>query len=275
MPALTRRICLPLLLWLVLAVAPAAAAIIDCSGAGRSFTVYLDEPAYGQSAFQNDAELRTFMDRLWFFLDQDRDRQWLEESQSPVGFAFCKGRKPSLDGREFDRPLIDLLYNQGVILEIWGTLDAQLDNGQPKNRQARIGYLLVPVEFVGPTATPSGRIFVRYPESPGESEDDFLNFFRDSADLDAFIATGLGIRALRSGNLTLAQGNLCQAKLLLEQQARTPNLPARRKTQLLELASFVSESATKAIRSAHDQPGDLSPLRLLDPNRPCPQEGSP
>lgn len=174
-PRFCRSCCL--LLWLFLAI-PADAAIIDCrGGTGRSFTVYLDEPDYAQTAFKNDTELRTFMDRLWFFLDQDRDRQWLEERQSAVGFTFCKGRKPSGDGREFDRPLIDLLYNQGVILEIWGTLDAQLDNGEPKNRQARIGYLLVPLEFVGTTDTPSGRVFVRYPENPGESADDFLSFF--------------------------------------------------------------------------------------------------
>lgn len=272
-PRFCRSCCL--LLWLFLAI-PADAAIIDCrGGTGRSFTVYLDEPDYAQTAFKNDTELRTFMDRLWFYLDQDRDRQWLEERQSPVGFTFCKGRKPSGDGREFDRPLIDLLYNQGVILEIWGTLDAQLDNGEPKNRQARIGYLLVPLEFVGTTDTPSGRVFVRYPENPGESADDFLSFFRNTSDLDAFIATGLGIRALRSGNLTLAQGNLCQAKLLLQQQARSPHLSSRRKAQLLELAKFVSDSAAGAIAAAQGNPDDLSPLRLLDPNRPCPQEVTP
>ncbi len=271
------RLLLPLLL--VLFWSPALRGeIIDCfrAGDGRSYTVYLDEPSYAEPVFSSDGQLQIFMDRLWFFLDQDRERRWIESSDLPVGFALCQGRKPSLDGREFDAQLVDLLYNKGVLVEIWGTLDARAANGGLSDRQAHIGYLLVPVEFVTRAGGgPSGKFFVRYSETPGGEAEDFLEFFRNTTDLDAFVAVSLGVKALRAGDFPLAQGNLCRARLMLEQQLQRGQVAGQRKARLRELAAYAGEAAAEAIRSARQQGGDPTSLDLLDPAQPCPREGTP
>jgi hypothetical protein len=264
---------------LTLLAQPVSAAIKDCnthSSGGAAFTVYLDEPSYAEAVFSNDRQLQIYMDRLWFFLDQDRDRRWIEHSEASVDFTLCHGRKPSLDGSEFDDQLVDVLYNKGVILEIWGTLDARVDNGKLSDRQAQIGYLLVPLEFVARSnGAPDGKFFARYPKIPDNQAENFLEFFSETTELDAFIAVGLGVKALRTGNFSLAQGNLCRAKLMLEQQVQMGQIPGRRRARLEELADYCGAAASQAISNAQNEGSGTSALELLDPDRPCPSEGNP
>ncbi|QTF94219.1 hypothetical protein [Halomonas sp. BM-2019] len=250
----------------------ANAQIVDCgrpSTAATQFTVYIDEPYYASEAFASDADLVTFMNRLWFLLDQERDRLWEERSNIPVRFKLCDGRKPSIDGRDFDQRLVNLLYNQGVIVEIWGVLDAHIRDGQVHDRQARIGYLLVPVRFafLSSQDAPPSMYFVRYPEDPTTPAQDFLELFAQATDIDGYVAMGLGIKFLRLGDFELAQKNLCKGSLLLEQVRLQAQGGLRR--QLHELTSFAKDAAAMAIHSA----GEGSPLALLDPARPCPSEG--
>jgi hypothetical protein len=257
---------------------PSPAEIIDCVRASEQniYTIHIDEPSYAKAAFQDDNELKIFLDRLWFLLDQDRERRWVEGKDSPVRFVLCEGRKPSIDGREFDKYLVDLLYNQGIILEIWGVLDARTDNGEIGSRQAHISYLMVPVRFAyySKLSGPKGIHILRYPESSDMPVGDFLEFFEHTIDIDAFVAVGLGIKSLRSKNYELAQENLCQAKLLLE-QVQTRNISSRQKSQFNELIGYVKDAASKAIKDAKDDGAYLGSLRLLDHTKPCPEEASP
>ncbi len=258
------------------ALQPATAEIIDCHHASvrGSYKIYIDEPSYAQAAFQSDQELKIFLDRLWFLLDQDRERHWLEGDNSAVQYVICRGRIPSIDGQEFDQNLVEMLYNQGIILEIWGTLNARIHQGKIKDRQAHIGYLIVPLQFTrySDQRGPSGIHILQYPEHGSPVATDFLELFKHTNDIDAFVAVGLGIKSLKTGKFDIAQGNLCKAKLLLE-QLQSRNISSRQKKKLTELSQFVTTKLTEVIRSAQtdDTYGD-GPLGLLDPATPCPKE---
>lgn len=254
----------------------ASAEIVDCrrAAAGGAYTIYIDEPSYAQAAFQSDQELKVFLDRLWFLLDQDRERRWLEGRDAAVQFVICRGRRPSIDGREFDSNLVDQLYNQGIILEIWSTLNARVHQGQIQDRQAHLGYLIVPLQFAkySNQSGPSGIHVLKYPEHGSPAATDFLELFERTSDIDAFVAVGLGIKSLRAGNFDMAQGNLCKGKLLLE-QLRSRNLSSRQLEQLAELSQFVTNTLAEVIRAARaDSTYGDSPLSLLDPATPCPTE---
>ncbi len=258
------------------ALRPASADIVDCRRAtvGETYTIYIDEPSYAQAAFSSDQELKVFLDRLWFLLDQDRERHWLEGRDSTVKFVICRGRRPSIDGQEFDQGLVDLLYNQDIILEIWGTLNARVHQGQIQDRQAHISYLIVPVQFArySDQDGPSGIHILRYPERGSPEATDFLEFFKHTNDIDAFVAVGLGIKSLRVGNFDLAQGNLCKAKLLLEQLG-SRKISSRQRQKLAELSQLVTTKLTEVIHSAQtDNTYGDGPLGLLDPAAPCPTE---
>ncbi len=258
----------------------AAAEIVDCYRGSdpKLYCIYLDEPAYTKDAFKSDNQMQSFMESLYFLFEQERDSLWIEkvdDEEVRVKFIVCDGRKPSIDGSEFDRDLVDLMYNQGVILEIWSKLDAKSRDGKIQQRQAHINYLLVPVEFAFlSNEGPSGLFFVRYPEKSTVHVENFLELFDQNSDLDAFVAASLGIKAQRSGKFKLAQKNLCKAKLLFEQALNRTD-SKRRRDKLQILIGFLIDTAKDAIQKAQMNPGSAGALILLDPNIPCPEEDSP
>jgi hypothetical protein len=253
--------------------------IVDCYKGSdpKIYCIHLDEPAYNEEAFKSDKQMQSFMNSLYFLFDQERDSLWVEkvdEEEIRIIFQVCNGRKPTIDGSEFDAALVDQMYNKGVILEIWSRLDAKTREGKIEQRQAHIGYLLVPVEFAyHSNEGPSGLFLMRYPEKNTTPTENFLELFDQNSEIDAFVAASLGIKAQRSGKLKLAQKNLCKAKLLFEQTInRTKSKKRREKLKLL--IGFLVETAKESIRKAKKNPGSGGTLILLDPNLPCPEDGS-
>lgn len=269
--------CLSLLGLGLFLVGPATAAMVDCQpaqGAGR-FSVFLSEP--GGSAL-TPTQLKPFLQRLQFELDRNRDGRWINAPSTDVTFIACPGRAPSLDGQDFDETLVDGLHTRGVLLEVWGTLDAEpgAAAGAPTQLRAQMNYLLVPMQFAAnrreADTAPLQRL--RYPESgsahAAAAAQDPVQLIARPLDIDAFVAAAFGYKLLRGRSYELAHANLCRADSLLEAIALRP-LTGRSKTELATLRGFVLASAGRAVGEALADPAypKTGVLRLQAAAKPC------
>lgn len=259
------------------AAGPAAANILNCRAASQNgYAVILSEPDATAAAFRDLPELRRAMNALQFVLDQGRDGQWVQPSTGEVHFVFCEGQRPALDGHEFDKTLIETLYNQSVLLEMWGSVDAEVAGGVRAKASAQINFLLVPVRFAADRreVALSGLLRLTYPVPGAAPTADFVELLTRPQDLDGFIAAALGYKALREGAFDLALGNLCQAAgLIARVEARLAG--GRAKAEAHALQQFVVEAAGRALSAAKTDPRFASsPLMLQDAADPCRQAGS-
>ena len=255
----------------------ASAAIIDCRApAGSVYVVFLSEPQTTPEAFKDRAELLRFMDKLQFELDQGSDGRWVHLPHADVRFASCVGRRPALDGQDFaDKALIETLYNQSVLLEVWGSVDAERTVGVRANATAQMNYLLVPLRYAADQreATLSGILRLTYPKPGTPPTGDFLELLARPQDLDALIAAALGYKALRERRFDVAQTNLCQAASLIAslEERLTGSRP---KADAAALRQFVIESAGRAVAEGK-KAGTFkgSTLMLHDIASPCADAG--
>ncbi len=255
----------------LLSAQPVYAQLRDCDAGQNTFKVFIDEPFYSKNIFSDDREMEVFFRQLSAFLDFERQRLWIETSDKSVHFLFCKGRIPSVDGHEFDKAVVSQLYNRGVILEIWSTLNARLQQGVVTDREAQINYLMMPVQFSfnADRSGPVGMHGYRYPQAQGAMQQSFYDFYKGSLDIDAFVSVGLGLKSMRKGDYDVAEKNFCKAKLLL-QQVRNRDISPTQKNKLLELENYVSQSAGKTVEAAQQDSAYRGSLKLLNPQRPCP-----
>jgi hypothetical protein len=250
----------------------ARAGIVECEPPPGGYTVFLSEPSFPASVFASKDQLRAFLQRLQFELDQRRDGHWVNSPSTEVQFVVCINRAPALDGREFVPSLVESLYSGRVLLEIWGQLDATPAAGGPSRLWAQINYLLVPIQFASDLKETAPRALQRL-EYLDPQAGDFVQLIARPRDIDAFVAAALGFKLLRERQRELAHENLCRAGTLLTQMVRRNMGPGTLK-DLNALHSFVLASAARAIKeakadSAYSKTGVL---RLQNEEQPCPEE---
>lgn len=245
----------------------AQAAVVNCAPAANRFTVLLSEPSGG--ALGDRVAVERFLQKLQFELDQERDERWINPGATPVAFRACPKRAPALDGSEFSPELVEQLDDQRVLLEVWGVVDRE---GTPPSLSAQINYLLVPLRFAADQreAVPSGLQRLRYPEAGAAPTTDAVQLISRPLDLDAFIASALGLKLLREKAYEPAHANLCRAASLLGAMLKRP-ITGRSKTELTALHGFVQESAARTLREALADPAYAKTglLRLQAPAQPC------
>jgi hypothetical protein len=251
----------------------AAAQIVDCQPPPSGYSVFLSEPAFTPAAFPGRQEMRAFLDRLQFELDQGQDARWVHAPAVEVRFVVCANRSPALDGRDFDATLVDKLHTRRVLLEIWGSLDVVKPADKPSGMRAQINYMLVPIQFAAHRneGGPGGLQRLEYIDAAGPG--DFVQLIARPRDIDAFVAAALGFKLLRERSREPAYGNLCRAGALLEQMLGRETRPGTKKN-LQMLRAFVLDSAGRAVKEAQSD-AKYSPigiLRLQDPARPCARE---
>ncbi|MGC4000459.1 MAG: hypothetical protein QM767_24645 [Anaeromyxobacter sp.] len=253
----------------LLTAAPGRADLVDCHPA-RGFTVFLSEPPAWEGVFSARPGLERFMQRLQFELDTGAEAQWVNPAAEPVSFVICAHRAPATDGSEFAPPLVARLYNDRVLLEMWGTL-LRSDPGAPPGVEAVINYLLVPVRFAadrGQAEMPGALQRLSY---RAEGTQDFVKLITRPRDVDAFVALSLGYKLLREQQeLEGAYRNLCRAAALLGRIRQRP-MTAGTKAALERLRGFALASAAHTIDAAGagERSGLLS---LQDRTRPCAEE---
>jgi hypothetical protein len=254
----------------LLLIDPARAAIVECRPAPGSYTVFLSEPMFPTTAFASKDQLRAFLQRLQFELDQGRDGQWVRSPTTDVRFVVCVNRAPALDGQEFVPSLVENLHTGRVLLEIWGLLDTTRAAGASSQLSAQINYLLVPIQFAANLNEPAPRALQRLTYAGKAPPGDFVQLIARPLDIDAFVAAALGFKLLREGQRELAHGNLCRANALLGQMVRR-KLAAGTLKDLNALHAFVLTSAARAITDAQSDPAysKTGLLRLQDPKQPC------
>jgi hypothetical protein len=248
----------------------ARADIVECPPAETGFSVFLSEPAYSKDAFSTAQDMRRFMARLHFHLDQQRDGRWINSPSTDVRFVLCLNRAPVADGQDFDAKLVESLFTHRVLLEIWGQLEVEQAAGGHAVPTAQINYLLVPLRYAGNTDSPgtAGLQRLRYPDEGAPASGDFLQLIARPLDIDAFVAAALGVRLLRENSLGLAHRNLCRSNALLQQIEKRP-LGRQQRKDLADLRAFVLKSASSAISRARGTPEGAGALSLQDPASPC------
>lgn len=255
------------LLTLLLGATGAQAAVVNCAPAPGRFTVLLSEPSGG--AMPDRAAIERFLTKLQFELDQERDERWINPGATPVAFRACPRRAPALDGSEFSPELIEQLYDQRVLLEVWGVVDRE---GTPPVLNAQINYLLVPLRLAADKreTVPAGLQRLRYPEAGAVPTQDAVQLIARPLDLDAFIASALGLKLLRERSYEPAHANLCRAASLLAAML-TRTITGRSRTELTALHAFVQDSAARTLREALADAAypRTGLLRLQDPAQPC------
>ena len=261
------RTCLPALL---LFAASAQAVVVNCPAAPGRFTVLLSEPS--GAAMPDRAAIERFLNKLQFELDQERDEHWINPGATPVAFRACPKRAPALDGSEFSAEVVEQLNDQRVLLEVWGVVDR---DGTPPALTAQMNYLLVPLRFAADQretvqGLPNGLQRLRYPEAGAAPTQDAVQLISKPLDLDAFIASALGLKLLREHAYEPAHANLCRASSLLGAMLKRP-ITGRSKTDLTALHGFVQDSAARTLREALADPAypKAGLLRLQSPTRPC------
>jgi hypothetical protein len=268
---------MPLQRWLAAAVAAIApslanAQLIDCDPPeAGTLVVFLNEPEFTQGAFASRAEMMVVFDRLQKHLDQREDLEAILSPDVPVRVARCDKRTPAIDGKDFaSASLVDSLNSRGVLLEIWGMLDAG-----PK---AQINYLLVPVRNSANLGETSVSSLLRFNYPMGEiAAADYVDLL-SNADLHAFVATSLGAKALKQRRFELAHEYHCKAgPRLLRIQERLGAAPATvPQAQGIErLRVYVTELAGRAVEGAQRQPSTPAHLKLQKASNPCGERRTP
>ncbi len=258
------------LLALLLGCTAAQATVVNCAPAANSFTVLLSEPSGG--ALPDRAAVERFLNKLQFELDQTRDERWINPGATPVAFRACPRRAPAMDGSEFSPEVVEQLNDQRVLLEIWGAVER---DGTPPTLSAQINYLLVPLRFAADRrdavqGLPNGLQRLRYPEAGAAPTQDAVQLVSRPLDLDAFVATALGLKLMRERAYEPAHANLCRASGLLGAMLKRP-LTGRGKADLAALREFVGSSAGRVLREALADPAysRTGLLRLQQPAQPC------
>ena len=255
----------------------ANATLVDCkSPQSARFVVYLSEPQFTPDAFKDRNQMLRFFDRLQLYLDQRQDIEMAGIKQVDFRVARCEKRIPTIDGNEFTEPVVSSLYNNKVIVEIWGKLDVE-KRGNKASPIAQINYLIVPIQRgrVAGSQKLSGIQRFNYPDAEIVSTD-FIDLV-SNMDLHAFVATAIGVFAFDDQDYPLAHEMLCKAGAQL---ARTEKRLARKpetQTQsdgIQQLRAFLKEVAGKTIVEARKKTPSNIPLfaRLQDQSNPCPSQ---
>lgn len=255
---------------LLLAAAASQAAVVNCPPAAGRFTVLLSEPS--GAAMPDRPAVERFLNKLQFELDQERDEHWINPGATPVAFRACPRRAPALDGSEFSAEVVEQLNDQRVLLEVWGVVDK---DGTPPALTAQINYLLVPLRFAADQreavpGMPSGLQRLRYPEAGAAPTQDAVQLITRPLDLDAFVATSLGLKLQRERAYEPAHANLCRAASLVGAMLKRP-VAGRVKAELTSLQAFVKDSAARTLREALADAAypRTGVLRLQQPAQPC------
>ena len=115
-----------------------------------------------------------------------------------LGLVNCLNRKPSLGGVEFTPAHIDLLNDQRVVVELWGTLLASDDSaGGPR---ATIGYIIPPVLIYRSEPAVPGRYLIQYPNGSLSASEALQKL----PEASAFALLGLAVKARKALKYDLA-----------------------------------------------------------------------
>ena len=257
------------------------AVLVDCRPPEAArFVVFLSEPEFTPNAFSKREEMLRFFNRLQEYLDQRRDSEMAGIKGVDFRVARCEKRVPAIDGHDFTNDVVRNLYDRGVVVEIWGTLDAKQQGGNRVSPTAQINYLLVPIKrgiVAGSEKVPGVHRF-NYPDAEIVATD-FVDLV-SNMDLHAFVATAIGVMAFDGEDFALAHEMLCKAGSQLSRTEKRLALKAETKPQsegIQQLRAFLRDLAGKAIAEARKKPSAAVPTfaRLLEPGNPCSAQEAP
>ena len=233
---------------LLLASVVCQAQLADCQslGAGsQAYKVVMDDLSFTTTAAAAGAGSANLRALLTFNLttqlaEFQRDVAGLGLSPAvDLGLITCTGRKPSLNGVEFTAQRVEILSDQRVVVELWGTL---LDQGvdAAAGPHAMIGYVIPPVVHYGSPAGVPARFLFQYPKAGGSS--DVLHKLPEAS---AFALVGLAVKAQKARKYDLAVWAFGRSEGSIQDAQRSGETP-----ELKSLLAYVKAAACQTRKSA-------------------------
>jgi hypothetical protein len=172
-----------------------------------------------------------------------------------IEFVACPARQPQV--ADFDATRVRQLYDQRVILEMWGIGGAGTAAGE---YQAAVTYFLVPVRYFATQSQASFTIPLR-----GRARaplDELMKDLSQTDALKAYFAVAMGTKLLQEGQYDLARKSLCHAESSLAAAGPAAAPPA--------FVTWVKSVSESVVRKALDDPAYKGALRLGASQGPAP-----
>ncbi len=257
-----------LLICLALPASLVHAALTNCPDLNEfpgEYKVVLDELTLATTA-SGAAELAALKSLLQFNFNSQINGLRSTAARLPqnrnlrLRLVLCSGRSPSFNGGEFTATLAERLSDERVVVEMWGVLDLLPAAGAAAVPQARIGYVIPPLQHYekGADAPPALHV-IAYPK-PTDAR--AVTAVDALPELRAFALVGLGTKAARAKTydlavwaFTLAQTSIADAR----SGGPAPELDA--------LLAYVRHAGCVVRANARADSNYRGPLRLLAAQR--------
>ena len=242
----------------------ANAQLADCpaiSGSSQAYKVVLDELHYATPAASNSEILKGLRELLAFNLAIQLAEFQSDLASRPAQHAValslinCAGRRPSVDGTEFNAQRAETLSDQRVVLELWGTLLEDPSAGTADRPHAVIGYVIPPLLHTPPAAAPAGKQLVIY---PGATVTDVTGTLHKLPEASALALLGLALKAQKSLKYDLAVWAFGRSEAQIRDAKVASGLP-----NADALTAFVRRSACQSRQAARTDNNYEGPLKLL------------
>ena len=245
----------------------ASAQLQDCpAGGGSDLKVFLDAFYVQDPTLINDAELSSLHLRLVSSL---RTRLvTLNVEDLAVRLVSCKNRRPD-DGSEFDSNRAGDLNARGVIMEIWGVLEAKKTAGNITDRAGVVHYVIHPLRYYGffseDKVDVPGLYESRFPRLPVGQDAGFLELISQSTELSAYAAIGIGLKKARAGDANGAVAYLTRGEHELSSGAPVEPSETASRAALLRYVHLARCAALKLTTSADvfSSAGPLPPAGVV------------
>jgi len=250
---------------------PARAQLTPCEDINQpGLKLVLDQLAFSETEFANDHQFKIFLRKLQFKLRNKLRSLAYALPETNLTLVLCKQRQPS-DAQDFHRQMSDELNARGVVLEMWGLLEATRENNRITGRRAYIDYVLIPLRYYEYDNRDLNSIYsmVYPPASPAETVP-FADLLSQAIEIDAFTTIGIGLKFFKADRFDEALKYFCKGNTYLVQAMKIAGSPLNQQDPQ-RLAAYVSTLAGQAIKAAQSDSTYQGGLRLLDPAKPCPE----
>jgi hypothetical protein len=233
--------CAGILLLLIVTTLPVSAKSRDCVG--------LSDPPrkvlFGKPEVEGDTSnaQKSLSDGLIYAFNSTRERGWRENE--PVKFVFCNDTDLATDS-DLTAAIIQDLYSNKVVLEVRAKIETQTNSGTV----ATLQYLSIP------TLRSANNIGILIRRIGIDPTGNFVDAYTRPNDIDAFVATGLGVRYLDERQYDWAWQNFCIAEADVKSimaETDDPLGPIQKKS-LESLNSFIDTSVAQTVRLGRSQP---------------------
>jgi hypothetical protein len=197
-----------------------------------------------------------------------RLRNLFPDSQTRPKAVLCKNRNPEIDGSDFMADLVRSLNNRGVLLELWGKIKAETQNGS-QTLGGDIFIMIIPVRSELGSTSPLAFHQLSFPHSNRGALDKASKEMLFGPEFDVYTGIALGIKALKNNSYDEANRYFAHARICWEEAMKNKSL-AFSATDQDRILGYIKELEQRTKTEAAADPdyhGDLAAVSALQKER--------